>query len=72
MKNGLTDQLRRCLKRSPVSRYRISLDSKGVLSQTELSGFVRGQRNLGAAKLDCLSKLLGVKIVGVNEKTASA
>lgn len=65
---AISKGLRRALKNSKDSRYRIALQSKGQLNQSELSQFVKGRKNLGLAKLDCLADLLGLEVVTVKKR----
>jgi len=60
-KKRLTDQVRRAIEKSGVSRYRISQES-GV-DQAALSRFMAGKTGLTLASLDRLADMLGLDVV---------
>jgi hypothetical protein len=55
-----TDQLRRAVIDSGVSRYRISVESG--IAESVLSRFVRGERGLNSDSIDRLMECLGLEI----------
>lgn len=57
----LSDQLRRAIARSGVSRYRIAKET-GV-SQSSLALFVSGERGLSMEAMDAVGQYLRLKIV---------
>ena len=54
-----SDQLRRLVRESPVSRYQIAKDT-GIAEST-LSVFIRGERGLSIESIDKLYEYLGLK-----------
>lgn len=57
----LTDQLRRAINDSGMSRYAIARET-GV-SETALSLFVNGHRGLSGKAMDAVGEFLGLRIV---------
>jgi transcriptional regulator with XRE-family HTH domain len=63
----LSDQVRRAVDASGLSRYRISKEL-GVAEST-MSRFMSGQGGLSLANLDALADLLGLDIVAPRRST---
>ena len=63
----LSDQIRRAVDASGLSRYRISKEI-GVAEST-MSRFMSGQGGLSLANLDALADLLGLDIVAPRRST---
>jgi transcriptional regulator with XRE-family HTH domain len=59
--NLMSDQLRRAIDDSGLTRYRISRETG--ISETALSLFYNGQRGLSMKALNALGKCLELKIV---------
>jgi hypothetical protein len=57
---SFTDQLRRAVIDSGISRYRISQESG--IAESVLSRFVRGERGLKSDSIDRLMECLGLEI----------
>jgi len=58
----LTDQLRDAVRRSAVTRYRLSLELG--IDQAALSRFVNGERGLSLEAIDKLAAFLKLRLVG--------
>jgi len=65
----LSDQLRRAIETSGVSRYRIAKET-GV-SQSSLALFVSGERGLSIEAMDAVGLYLGLSIVPVRRRRAA-
>jgi transcriptional regulator with XRE-family HTH domain len=63
----LSDQLRRAIQQSALSRYRIAKET-GV-SQSVLSLFCSGQRGLSLKAIDALVRLLDLELTPRNLQT---
>jgi transcriptional regulator with XRE-family HTH domain len=61
MAKKLTDQLRRAIDESGVTRYRIAKETG--ISEATLSKFYLGQRGLSMEALNALGAYLGLRIV---------
>jgi len=61
MSKKLSDQIREAIKKSGMSRYRLSCES-GV-DQAHLSRFVHGTARLGLDALDRIGLVLGLRII---------
>jgi transcriptional regulator with XRE-family HTH domain len=59
----LSEQIRRCIVESGITRYRISKET-GV-SQGTLSQFVNGRRGLSVEAMDLIGVFLGLSVVAV-------
>lgn len=57
----IADQLRRHIRRSPLSRYRICKEAE--VDQGNLSNFMSGTRGLSLDTLSRLCGVLGLKLV---------
>ena len=57
----LSDQLRRIIKDSELSQYRIALDSD--VDKSQLSRFLHGTGRLTTDSLDRIGKTLGLRFV---------
>lgn len=64
----LSDQLRRLIEESPLSRYEIS--KRTGIAESTLCKLVQGQRGISTASWDLLGECLGLKLVaeGTSEK----
>lgn len=58
----LSDQLRRLIEASPLSRYEIS--KRTGIDQAVLCKFVAGQRGISTGSWDKLAECLGLRLVG--------
>jgi len=59
--NKLTDQIRKCIDDSGVTRYRIAQDTG--IDESALAKFYNGKRGLSLDNLDRLCEYLGLRIV---------
>ena len=57
----VSDQIRRLIDSSGMSRYRIA--KRTGIDQSALSRFMSGERGLSTTALDTLGKLLGFEVV---------
>lgn len=62
----LTDQLREAVRRSRVTRYRLSQELR--IDQGGLSRFVSGERGLSLEAIDRLAHYLGLRLVGRRQR----
>ena len=62
----VTDEVRRALAESPLSRYEISRQTG--IEQSALARFLSGERGLWTVTLDRLVPVLGLKIVSTAQK----
>lgn len=60
MKKSLADQLRRAVKESGITVYELSRRSE--VHRSQLSRFLRGQRDLGLTMADKLCRVLGLTL----------
>jgi len=60
-KKRLTDQVRRAIEKSGVSRYRICREAG--IDQASISRFMAGKTGLTLASLDRLADVLGLDVV---------
>ena len=59
----LIQELKRCCEGSGRSRYWVSQQTNGKVSQSELSRWHQGKLNLGAEKLDMVARAIGATVV---------
>jgi hypothetical protein len=66
MSDKLSDQIRRVIRDSTMSRYRLAFESR--VDQAALSRFVRGKAGLSLAAVDRVGLVLGLRIVAKRRK----
>lgn len=57
----LSDQLRRIMEQSPITRYQLS--SLADIDPAVLCRFIKGKRGLGSKSWDALGKALNLRLV---------
>ena len=59
----LAQKLRRAVKTCGRSRYRLAIESKGVLSEALLSAFMRDKTDLSVRRAGLLMQMVGLDVV---------